>query len=163
MQRFDILADVSAIITQTDEFGAPQWSKNSGPVTMTEGTGNGQANKFCHKKSTLADGASETWDIRGGLPADDPFGNAVSFTTVKALIFRAASTNTTNLTFGNGTLAFVGPFGAATHTLQLQPGGAIVLFAPNTGWSVGAEATDDVKVANAAGASATYTMTIIGL
>lgn len=162
MQRFDILADFKATVTQSDAFGAPFWGKESGPVTLTEGTGNGQANKIFHKSSTLADGANETWDIRGGAATVDPFGTALTFGTVKALIVRAASTNTTNLTVGNGTNAFVGPFGGATHTLQVQPGGAIVLFAPNTGWSSVSGSTDDIKVTNGSGAAATYTITVIG-
>lgn len=153
---------LEAILTATSEFRPPEWSVlPQGPIVLNEGSGDYQGSKVWYKRSTLTSGSNETWDIRGALT--DPFGVAVVFGTVKALIMWASSDNTTNLTLGNGTNAFVGPFGGATHTLQLQPGGIIVLAAPKTGWTSSSGSTDDVKVTNAAGASATYSIAVIGL
>lgn len=161
--RASIHGALEAVLTLDSEFNTPQWQKlPASPVVLEEGTGDYQANKLFYKKSTLTSGSAETHDLRGAATTTDPFGTALTFGTVKALIFRASADNTTNLTIGNGTNPFVGPFGGGTHTLSLQPGGIIVLVAPKTGWTSASGTSDDLKVTNGSGASATYSVTVIG-
>jgi hypothetical protein len=90
------------------------------------------------------------------------YGTTLTFVKVKSVTFKAASTNTTLLTIGNGTNPFVGPFGAGSHTLSIAAGSSIALDAPVSGWTVTAGTGDIIKVANAAGASATYEVMIVG-
>jgi hypothetical protein len=130
------------------------------PVTLTTGTGSGQANIAWSDTSTLATGASETIDLAGTLT--DVFGTVLTFVKVKSIQITTDPANTTSLTFGNGANPFVGPFGAGTHTLTLPAGASLTLDAPVSGWVVTAGTGDGIKVTNSAGASATYSITIIG-
>lgn len=157
-----IAAAIAATLTGTAIGGSQAaYTKNKfADITLTDGSGSGQANKLWDAVRSVASGANDDIDLNGALT--DPFGVAVNFSTVKAIIIRADGANTTNLTVGNGTNPFVGPFGAAAHTLQLKPGGVIVLVAPQTGWTVTAATADILRIANAAGATASYSITILG-
>jgi hypothetical protein len=134
--------------------------------TLDSGTGAGQADLvFCDTRS-LATGATENLDLAGGS-LTSPLGAALTFVEVVGILVVAASANTTDLTVGNGTNPVVGgPFGATgTNTIVLQPGGVFL-------WQVGSSATsavqvtaataDILKVTNAAGATASYDIVLIG-
>jgi hypothetical protein len=130
-------------------------------INLVDGTGSGQASRVFASTRTLASGANEDIDLAGVLT--DVFGNALTFATVKAIVIRAAAENTTTLTVGPAaTNGFVGPFGAAAHTVQVRPGGALVFAAPQTGWTVTAGTGDLLRITNASGASATYSIEIVG-
>jgi hypothetical protein len=130
------------------------------PIGLTSGTGDYQSDLLYANVRSLATAASDNLDLSGSLI--DPLGNVVSAVEITAIVLRADATNTTNLTVGNGATPFIGPFGAATHTLQLQPGGVIVLVAPKAGWPVTAATADILKITNAAGATAGYTIAVTG-
>lgn len=130
-------------------------------IVLSDGSGSGQANKVYLATRTVATAANDDLDLAGVLA--DPFGVTLTFATVKAIIIRADPENTTNLTVGGApSNPFVGPFGAATHTLQVRPGGALEFVAPQTGWTVTPSTGDILRIANAAGASANYTIEIVG-
>lgn len=133
-----------------------EWLFNT---TMDNGTSSGKADREWNGARNLASGANESLDFNGALT--DEFGDAAVFAKIKVLAIKAKSTNTTNLTIGNGTNPFQGPLGAAANTIVLAPGEAIVLVSP-TGWTCGAAASDVVKVANAAGAAADYEIMAVG-
>lgn len=153
---------IYALLTGSNDFATPAWELPKGyDAELLSGTGVNQVDKIFADQRSLASGATEDLDLVG-TALTDPFGVTVSFTKVKGVFLAASANNTTNLTIGNGTNPFVGPFGAGTHSLQLQPGGMIWLFAPHTGWTPTATTADILKVANAAGATATYNVTIIG-
>lgn len=139
--------------TPTDELSLSE------AIRLASGTGSGSADREFHDSRTLTTGATEDLDLAGGLT--DPLGNTLTFATIKAIVVLAASGNTTNLTLGNGTNAWVGPWGA-TGTEVVKPGGLYVNVAPGTGWTVTASTADILKVANAAGASATYRIVLLG-
>jgi hypothetical protein len=103
----------------------------------------------------------ENLDLAGVLV--DAVGRTVTAVKIVAIGIKAPTTNTVDIVFGNhATAAFVGPFGAATHTLALQPGGCIILCAPSlAGWPVTATTADMIKVANGAAASS-YDIVIFG-
>ena len=128
------------------------------------GVGAGQANLLFADKRTLAASASEELDLDAGALVD-PFGGALTFKRVKAIIVRAAPGNTNKVIVGGAAAnAFVGPFGAANNTLSLDPGGTLMLVSPTAaGWLVTAATGDLLKVANAAGVSSVdYEIVLIG-
>lgn len=131
-------------------------------IVLADGTGANQASKTYSAARTVASGAFEDIDLAGALT--DIMGvSAMTFVTVKAIVIRSDPGNTTTLTVSpapaNG---FVGPFGAATHTVQVRPGGALVFVAPQTGWPVTPTTGDLLRVTNGAGASALYSIEVVG-
>lgn len=136
-------------------------------VRLTSGTGAGQADKMWSDTRSLATGASEDLDLAGVLT--DPFGATITFARVKGLYIKAADANTTNLTVGaNVTSAWgtlFGPTGASGGTVTLRPGGLFVAVcgaADATAWAVTATSGDLLHVVNAAGATASYDIVIVG-
>ena len=131
-------------------------------VEFPSGTGNGQVDKKFTDKRTLAASANEDLDLAGSLV--DAFGAVITFAKIRALRIKAAAENTNNVVVKPAAATgWLGPFGAATHTLTLPPGGELLLVAPVAGWSVGAGATDLLNVANSgAGSSVTYEIEILG-
>jgi hypothetical protein len=127
---------------------------------LNSGTGANQASEVFHDSRTLLSGANEVLDLNGVL--SDALGVIVSFTKVKILLIR--NKGTTVLTVGGAaTNGFISPFGTATDTVKVQPGGMLVLFAPDVnGYGVTAATADQLKIANAAGASCTYDIVIVG-
>lgn len=128
-------------------------------ILLGSGTGYGKADMaFCDQR-TLATNTSENLDLAGSLV--DAFGQTMTMVKVKAIEIEALEANTTNLTFGAAASnTFVGPFADATDGIVLKPGDKAVLLS-RTGWTVTASTGDILKVANAAGASATYNIKII--
>lgn len=138
----------------------PTFSKGKGAdIALADGTGSGQASKLYTSVRTLTSGSTEDLDMAGSLL--DPMGAAVVFATIKGIIIRSDAANTTNLTlFGDANSVPI--LGAAAHTIVLRPGGAFVWAAPQTGVTVTAGTGDIIQVANAAGASATYSIEVLG-
>lgn len=110
---------------------------------------------------TLTASATENLDLTGTLT--DGFGDVVAAAEIVAIFVKAFSTNTNTVVIGNtATNAFVGPFGANTHTLALKAG-EFVLLSSETGWTVTAGTGDLLKIANGgAGTSVKYQIVIIG-
>lgn len=132
-------------------------------IALATGTGANQADKIWHDERTLAASASEDLDLAGVLV--DAFGATVTLARVKGLIVYAAAANTNDVVIGNAASnGWVGPFGAAAHTLAVRPGGLLCLFAPGaTGYVVTPSTGDLLHVANSAGGSSvTYDIVVIG-
>ncbi|MFG1341880.1 hypothetical protein [Xanthobacter autotrophicus] len=129
---------------------------------FVDGVTAGKADRVFSDRRTLAASASENLDLAGGLT--DAFGAALTFAKVVALVVRAADANASDIVLGGAASnAFVGPFGAATHTIAVKPGGAMVLVAPKGGWAVTAATGDLLKVLNGSGAaSADYDILVLG-
>ncbi len=110
---------------------------------------------------TLSASATEDLDLSGVLT--DAFGATFTATEVMAIVVEAASGNTNNVVIGGASANhFVGPFGAAAHTLAVKPGQYLALI-DNQGWAVTAGTGDLLKVANSSsGTPVTYTITVIG-
>lgn len=127
--------------------------------TLSSGTGNGQADLVFMDSRTLATNTSEDLDLAGSLT--DALGNTITMAEACALLIESDAANTTNLTVGGATAEWQGPFGATGDTVVVKPGGFAFFFAP-AGWTIGAGSTDDLKIANGSGASATYRIAVIG-
>jgi hypothetical protein len=128
-------------------------------IVLADGNGSGQASKAYSAVRTLASNTTEDLDMAGSLL--DPLGATVVFATIKAIVIRSDSANTTNLTLFGDTNS-VPVLGAAAHTIVVRPGGAFAWAAPQTGVTVTAGTGDIIQVANASGASAIYSIEVIG-
>lgn len=134
-------------------------------ISLTNGTAAGQVDRLFADTRTLAASATEDLDLAGVLT--DALGTVATFVKVKAIYIKAAAANTNNVVVGAAAVnAFIGPFGAATHTIALRPGGFVVLAcgaADATGYGVTAGTADLLKIANSgAGTGVTYDIVILG-
>jgi hypothetical protein len=139
---------------------APNYSATFG---LTNGTGANQINQLFADTRTLAASATENIDLAGGLT--DPFGTAITFTKIKALIIRAKSTNTNDVVVGgHATAACASFFGDATDKVKVKPGGVVAFVAPDAnGYAVTATTADLLTIANsAAGTGVTYDIFLLG-
>lgn len=112
---------------------------------------------------TLAASASENLDLSGALT--DALGASLVFAKVKAIKIVSDPANTHDIVIGGAASnAFVGPFGAATHTIRLGPGDVwLVTRRDLAGWPVTAGTGDLLKVLNAGAVSPViYYVNIIG-
>lgn len=159
-----VYAQIQARLSGTADFGTPSFAME--PATLLHEFASGiaayQADELFADQRTLAASTSENLDLTGTLT--DPLGGAVTFAKVKAILIRAAAANTNAVVVGAAASnAFVGPFGANTHTLAIPPGGSLLLAAPKDGWAVTAGTGDLLKVANGgAGTPVTYDVIIVG-
>lgn len=126
---------------------------------LTSGTGANQANAIFSDNRSIS--GNDDLDLAGGL--SDSFGTTLTFTSVKAIIVRAAAANTANITMGaEGINPFSSIFADATDALILPPGGLFVLTNPAAdGFTVTAGTGDILRFAPASGTQA-YDLIIIG-
>lgn len=157
---------VAGLLTSTPDLAAARvdFSKVYA-AELANGVAAGQADKIWADTNTLAASANVDLDLAGVLL--DVFGQAIAFARIKAIILSALAGNTNNVVLGGAaTNTFVGPFGAATHTLAVRPGATLALFAgagDATGYPVTAGTGDLLRVANGgAGSTVTYDIMIIG-
>lgn len=156
-----VYGGIAARYTASPDSGVAEFNIPKPDDTGFEnGVGDFQSDAIWTDTRTLTTGASEDIDLRGVLA--DIFGVGASFVEVTALFIKAARANTTNLTIGNGTNPAPLGFGAGTHSWILQPGGIFCVTCPKVGWPTTAGTADILKMANAAGASASYDIQIMG-
>lgn len=161
----DILFQVGAYLSNTSaDLTVPAANfAYAQSIHLDSGTGLNAADKLYADSNTLAASANVDIDLAGGLT--DALGAALTFARVKALFLRAAVGNSNNVVIGGAASnQFVGPFGAAAHTIAVKPGGFMGFVAPDaTGWAVTAGTGDLLRIANSgAGSSVTYDVVIIG-
>jgi hypothetical protein len=132
-------------------------------VTLADGTGANQADKIYAKTRTILASQNEDLDLAGGGLVDD-LGVALTFVKVRGLFVAAAPGNTNAVVVGGAAATqWVGPFGAATHTIAVPPGMPFAIANADAGWAVGAGTSDLLRVANGgAGTPVTYTIIILG-
>lgn len=123
---------------------------------LDSGTGPTQADKVWADTRTLAASSNEDLDLVGNFL--DTYGVTFSPAKIVSMLVSAAAGNTNNVVLGAAAATqFVGPFGAATHTHAIKPGGFWFWFAP-PGWPVAA-GSDFFRVTNgAAGTPVTYSI-----
>lgn len=155
---------LQALFTNTVDVGSASYPVNFSPsIPFTDGAGANQVNKLFSDQRTLAASATEDLDLNGTLL--DVFGNAFSPTKIKGIIIFADAGNTNDVIVGGASAnQFASMFGAATHTVKIQPGGFLALATPSAaGYALTAGTGDLLKIANSAGGSAvTYTILVIG-
>ena len=139
---------------------AINWPSITPLFSFTPGTGSGQMDQWFEGKRTLATAAADNIDLNGS-GFTDPFGVALAFLKVKLIAIYADPANTTDLTVGAGTNPFNGPLGGTLPTLTLKAG-ELNMFVRPAGYPVVPATGDILKILNAAGASATYSILIGG-
>lgn len=159
-----ITAGINALLTGSTDLAplsAPH-SKAFG-AAWTSGTGAGQADMVWGDIRTINASSNDDLDLNGSLVG--AFGTTLAFARIKAILVTADAGNTNNVVVGNAASnQFVGPFGAAAHTVAIQPGGMYMAVAPGaTAWPVTATTADLLRIANSgAGSTVTYSILLIG-
>lgn len=141
--------------------GALAYAKSQGYAT---GAGASQMDRLFAAQRTIAASGTDDLDLTG-TALQDILGQNLALARVKLIAVYAATGNTNNVVVGAAASnQFVGPFGAATHTLAVQPGGSLLLLSPTAaGWPVTAATADLLRIANSgAGTSVTYDVIIGG-
>lgn len=130
-------------------------------LSLATGTGAGQADRVWSDERTLTTGANEDLDLADSLAS--VIGTTFAPARLKAIAILAASANTTNLTLSRPASNGVPFFAAASDAVVLHPGSIFVATWPGaTAIVVTASTGDLINIANAAGASATYKIVLIG-
>lgn len=120
----------------------------------------GLADVLYHGYRNLAGSANEDLDMKGVLT--DPFGALVQNAEICAIIVRNDAASPNNLIMKPGaTNSFLGPLGAAAHTLAIEPGEVLPLCSTR-GWPVTDATGDKLNFANAAAGAINYEILIIG-
>jgi len=160
-----VRASIAAQLTSTLDLGSGTASQLIELVqSFEDGVGAGQVNQAWGDTRTIAASGTDDLDLNGAA-LTNAFGVAIAFVRVKAIAVKAASGNANNVIVGGAAATqFVGPFGAATHTIAIAPGGAFLIVNPTAaGWTVGAGASDLLRIANGgAGTPVTYDIAILG-
>lgn len=130
---------------------------------LGDGTGADQFKQIFTDTRTISASSNEDLDLAGTLV--NALGQTITFTKIRAILIKAAAANVNNVVLGGAASnQFVGPFGAATHTIAVRPGGFFGIAANDaTGYAVTAGTGDLLRVANSgAGSSVTYDIVILG-
>jgi len=137
------------------------WPSDAPAYSIEPGTGAGQADLFWQSTRTLAASATENIDLNGALL--EAFGSTANFARITLFAVRSAKANTTTLTFGNVTNGVTLFLGGPTQSFILPAGAMLMFYTPDaTALTTTAATADLLKVANAAGASATYDIIVAG-
>lgn len=130
--------------------------------SFTNGVGINQANNIWADTRTILASANDDINLSGGII--NAYNTAITFTSIKALLIKAAATNTNNLIIGaQGVTPFSSFFGAATHTLIVPPNGLFLLENPNIDGYPVTPTTNLLRIANSAGVTTvSYDIIIIG-
>lgn len=130
-------------------------------LDLANGSGAGQANQVFHDTRTVASGATDSLDLAGVL--QNAIRQSVVFTAIKLVIVKAAAGNTTILSVTRPAANGVPIFAAASDACPVGPNGVFVWCSPGAGVAVTAATGDLLDIVNAAGASATYDVIVVGV
>ncbi len=125
---------------------------------FSNGTGANQADRWYAKVISLASGANTTLDVRSFADED---GTTVSMVEVVAFAFDNSASTTTVTLGASGTSQLNAFLTDDASSIKLLAGSKKLLYLGDTGYTTGA--TDkDLKFTNAAGATATVYVWILG-
>lgn len=128
-------------------------------IHLVDGTGLGQASKIWADSGSQVQSVNTDLDLNGSA-LTGAFGT-VSFTKIKGILVFAGDSNPGNLVIGNVTNGIVAPFGAATHSMAVAPGGVFMNVNPQAaGFALTASSADLLRIASAA-TTGTYTYDIV--
>lgn len=153
-----IRAAIIANHSKTFDLSAPTGTVQlATELALANGTADNQADRVWGDTRSIA--AAEDLDLAGVLV--DQFGDTITFAEIVAILVFADALNTGNIIVGGAPAnAWVGPFGAATHTLAIKPGGLKMFYDP-AGWPVTGGTVDLLRVAPSTGTQA-YSIVILG-
>lgn len=133
-------------------------------ISLTFGTGSGQANKFYFASRTVATVTADNLDLAGTLA--DGLGNTVTFTALKLMVFAVSSpdgTKTLRIGPRNQSNPFQGPWGGTGATVYQDLTHHWYDYRPVTGHTVTAGTGDTLGVYNPSAGSVTYTVLLAGV
>ncbi len=155
--------------TGASDFGGPNFAPDfDAIIQLTNGTGANQADILFVDERTVAAASNDDLDLAGAL--QNAFGATIAAAEIVAIAIinkpkaASAAPNTTNLTLGGGTNPVVGYLGGTTPTIgPIRPGGIFLLTSPDAAGvaAVTAATADILRIANSAGAAATYQILIL--
>ena len=166
-----LTATIKARIEAT-QVGPNDYTDTFAPVVdatlaLLDGTLAAQADLIFADERAVTTGANDDIDLSGVLT--DAFGVTITFVEIVGILIInkpiSGAVNTTDLTIGLGTNPFLGFLGGTLPTIgPIKPGGAFLIFAGDAAGlgTVGAAASDVLRIANSSGATATYQIVIIG-
>lgn len=133
-------------------------------LSYLDGSGAGQVSKLWSPLTAYSVAASTNTDIDLSGSIAGTYGTVV-FTALKGIFIKAGDANPGNLVVGNVTNGITAPFGAATHSLQVQPGGVLLLATPSAaGWPISAGTVDLLRIASSGTTGAhTWDMLLWGI
>lgn len=163
----NILARLKATQTGANDFGNDKFTPTMEAVLQTtDGTTANKADILFIDERSVATGANDDIDLAGAL--SDAFGATITAAEVVAIFVinkaKDGTANTTDLTIGNAAAPFVGFLGGTTPTIgPIKPGGFVMLGAGDAAGlgTVTATTADELRIANSAGATATYQIAIV--
>ena len=128
---------------------------------LSSGTGANQANAMYQASRTLAASATENLDLNASLT--DVHGQSVTCTKLKALVIKAAASNTNTVLVGGGATTVTTLFTNSNDQLIVRPGGVFIFTAPDaTGAAVTAGATVLLVVMDgSSGTAVTYDVVVL--
>lgn len=107
------------------------------------GTGDDQSDQMYYENNTYTE-TDMTYDLQGGLVNN--FGQTINFATIKGVVIKNNSTMN-NLEIGPGiTWPALLWFNSDTSYEIIPPGGISVHIAPNDGWDIIDETSDEIYV-----------------
>lgn len=126
------------------------------------GTGASQADLLFSDTRTIAASGNDDLDLAGVLLS--PLNTVITMARLKGIIVKAAAANTNNVVMGGGTNFVSTIMGGTTPTLNIRPGGLLVLFAPDAvAYAVTASTADILRFSNSgAGTGVTYDVILVG-
>lgn len=129
-------------------------------IELANGVGASQADKVYSKTYSILTGATEDIDVQAALV--DALGAAFTPAKLKVVYIYSRPANTTNLTlFGDANSVPI--LNTAATTSTLLPGGLfLVAQPPLAGIAVTAGTGDIIQIVNAAGATATVDVILVG-
>ena len=120
--------------------------------TFAFGNGVDQANDHYHDEVTVGAGGRVDIDLAGAV--NDPFGDAIAATAIKAMMFRnlSATPGDDIQVFGNASgTPIASPVAALGDGVILRSEGMLLMCAPNNGYAVTGGVADIVELANGGG------------
>jgi hypothetical protein len=159
--RANISLTMDATLIGTNDLGSPkQRVLIDEALAFAAGTAAvNQADLMFADTRTIAASGSEDLDLAGVLT--DAFGQLIAAAEIVLIYVKAAAANTNSVIIGAATAPFAGPLGAL-GTYTVKPG-EFYFAASESGWAVGAGATDDLKIANSGGTTGvTYDIVVLG-
>lgn len=153
-----------------NDFGGPNFAATvQDLMSLSMGTGAGQANLLFVDERIIASGANDDLDLNGtGIQtvygANIAATQLVSLLVVNAPRLVGAAPNTTNLTIGGGTSPITTFMGGTTPTIgPIRPGGFVFLGCDAVGGfgAITPSTADILRITNSAGAPATYQIALL--
>ena len=172
-----LIGKITGTASKSDvEFNAVTFAMaHSADVSLADGAVADQANQVYQDSATVIADAATSYDLAGVLT--DEFGGTITFTIIKAILFKNTSTTASILGIGGGTgLDGTNAFdawccsaagagsGDGSEYVKVRPGGFFMLCAPDvTGYAVIAGTADILIIKELSTLAASFELTLIGV